>query len=59
MEMDLQIKVDRYEAKAAKCSEAAAKAGEGAQRTLYEELARYYGGLASDFRRAIEKRNAA
>jgi hypothetical protein len=59
MEIDLQSKAEKYEAKAAKCKEAADKAAEGAQRTMYEVLARYYGGLAIDFRQAIEKRKAA
>ena len=59
MEIDLQSKVEKYDAKAAKCREAADKAAEGAQRTMYEVLAGYYGGLATDFRQAIEKRKAA
>ncbi len=59
MEIDLQSKVAKYEAKATKCKEAAEKAAEGAQRTMYEVLARYYGGLAADFRQAIEKRKTA
>jgi hypothetical protein len=59
MEIDLQSKAEKYEAKAAKCKEAAEKAAKGAQRTMYEVLATYHGGLATDFRQAIEKRKAA
>lgn len=59
MDMDLQTKAEKYEGKAAKCKEAALKAAEGAQRTMYEVLADYYGGLATDFRQALEKRKAA
>jgi len=56
---DLQSKAEKYEAKAAKCKEAAEKASEGAQRTMYEVLSGYYGGLATDFRQAHEKRKTA
>ena len=56
---DFQTKAEKYEAKATKCKEAAEKAREGAQRTMYEVLSGYYGGLATDFRQAIEKRKAA
>jgi hypothetical protein len=59
MDMDLQAKAEKCEGKAAKYKEAALKAAEGAQRTMYEVLAGYYGGLATDFRQAIEKRKAA
>jgi len=59
MDTDLQAKAEKYEGKAAKYQETALKAAEGPQRTLYEVLAGYYGGLATDFRHAIEKRKAA
>jgi hypothetical protein len=36
MDGDLQTKLEKYEEKAAKCREAALKAPEGAQRTMYE-----------------------
>jgi len=55
MDGDLQTKLEKYEEKAAKCKEAALKAPEGAQRTMYEVLADYYRGLATDFRHVIEK----
>jgi hypothetical protein len=55
MDGDLQTKLEKYEEKAAKCREAALKASEGAQRTMYEVLADYYRGLAMDFRHVIEK----
>jgi hypothetical protein len=56
---DLQVKVEKYESKAAQCEESARQTKAGAQRTFYEVLARYYGGLATDFRQVIEKRKAA
>jgi hypothetical protein len=59
MDGDLQTKLEKYEEKAAKCREAALKASEGAQRTMYEVLADYYVGLATDFRHAIEKHKVA
>jgi len=54
MGTDLQTKVDKYESKAAQCREWARQA-EGAQRTFYDVLARYYGELATDYRQVIEK----
>jgi hypothetical protein len=59
MDVDFQAKVEKYEGKAAKYREAALKAAEGAQRTMCEVLARYYGELAADFRQAGEKRKTA
>ena len=59
MTTDLQTKVEKYESKAARCEEWARQAAEGPQRAFYEVLARYYGGLATDFRQVIEKRKAA
>jgi hypothetical protein len=59
MDIELQTKAEKYEGKAAKFKEAAEKAAAGAQRTLYEVLAGYYAGLATDFRQTIEKRKAA
>lgn len=59
MDGDLQTKLEKYEEKAAKCREAALRGPEGAQRTMYEVLADYYDGLATDFRQAIEKRQVA
>ena len=59
MDGDLQTKWEKYEEKAAKCKEAALKAPEGAQRTMYEVLADYYAGLATDFRHALEKHKVA
>ena len=59
MDGDLQTKLDKYEEKAAKCREAALKASEGAQRTMYEVLADYYASLATDFRHALEKHKVA
>ena len=59
MMTDLQTKVEKYETKAAQCEERARQATDGPQRAFYEVLARYYGELATDFRKIIEKRKIA
>lgn len=59
METDLQAKVEKYESKASKCREAAQQSTNASQRAMYEILAGYYGGLATDFRHAVEKRKIA
>jgi hypothetical protein len=59
MTIDLQSKVEKYEAKAARCDELARQAGDGAQRAFFEVIARYYSKLAMDFRQVIEKRKVA
>jgi len=59
MMTDLQTKVEKYETKAAQCEEWARQATDARQRAFYEVLAQYYGELAMDFRRVIEKRKAA
>jgi hypothetical protein len=59
MEVDLQSKVEKYEAKAIRCEEQAGQAADKAQKTFYEVLAGYYRGLATDFRKIIEKRKVA
>jgi hypothetical protein len=59
MEVDLQSKVEKYEAKAVRCEEQAGQAADKAQKTFYEVLAGYYRGLATDFRKIIEKRKVA
>ena len=59
MDIDLQAKMEKCEGKAAKYRESALKAAEGAQRSMYEVLANYYGGLATDFRQAVEKRKVS
>ncbi len=56
---DLQTKVEKYETRAAQCKERVQQAKEGPQRSFYEVLAHYYGGLATDFRQVIEKRKVA
>lgn len=56
MSSDLQIKLEKYESKAAECERLAQEAANQPGRALYEELARYYGDLAKDFRQVIEKR---
>jgi hypothetical protein len=59
MVTDLQTKAEKYETKAAQCEEWARKATDGPQRALYEVLAGYYGGLATDFRQVIAKSKTA
>lgn len=59
MEVDLQTKVEKYEAKAVRCEEQAGQAADKAQKTFYEVLAGYYRSLATDFRQIIEKRKTA
>ena len=56
---DLQTKVEKYETRAAQCKERVQQAAEGPQRAFYEVLAHYYGGLATDFRQVIARRQAA
>ena len=55
---DLRVKLDRYEAKAAHCQRAAQEATDEAGRAFYEDLADYYGSLATDFRQVIANREA-
>ncbi len=52
---ELEAKAEKYESKAAQCKEWAQSAKEGPQRILYEVLAGYYDGLATDFRQVIGK----
>jgi hypothetical protein len=59
MDNDFQAKIEKCEAKAAKYREAGQKVAEGAQRSMYEVLATYYGSLATDFRQVVEKRSIA
>jgi len=59
MDNDFQAKIEKCEAKAAKYREAGQKVAEGAQRSMYEVLAGYYGNLAADYRQVVEKRGAA
>ena len=59
MMADLQTKAEKYRTKAAKCEETAQRAKVGPHRALYEELAHYYGELATNFQQVIEKRKAA
>jgi hypothetical protein len=59
MDNDFQAKIEKCEAKAAKYREAGQKVAEGAQRSMYEVIATYYGNLARDFRLVVEKRSVA
>lgn len=59
MDIDFQAKIEKCEAKAAKYREAGQKVAAGAQRSMYEVLASYYGNLATDFRQVVEKRSVA
>ena len=56
MEADLQAKAEKYETKTAQCKDWARRATQGPERALYEELACYYGKLATDFRKVIARR---
>ena len=56
---DLRTKLERYEAKAVHCMNAAQEARDDAGRAFYEELAHYYDELAADFRRVLAKRTGA
>ncbi|HKS20976.1 MAG TPA: hypothetical protein VJS63_17360 [Bradyrhizobium sp.] len=55
----LLVKVEKYEGRAMRCEEQARGAPDQAQQNFYEVLAGYYWSLATDFRKIIEKRNAA
>jgi hypothetical protein len=59
METELQTKVEKYEAKASRCEEHAREAKDKAEQSFYEVLAGYYGSLATDFRKILEKRTVA
>lgn len=59
METGLQSKVEKYESKAAKCREAAEQSSNGSQRAMYEVMAGYFDGLATDFRQVVEKHKIA
>ena len=59
MVTDLLTKVEKYETKAARCEESARQAPDEPERAFYQELANYYGAVATDFRHVIEKRKAA
>ena len=56
---DLKTKVEKYEARASRCEQQARAATEKAEQSFYEVLAGYYSGLATDFRKIIEKRMVA
>jgi hypothetical protein len=56
---ELRTKLERYERKAVHCMKAAQEAPDQAGRAFYEELARYYDELATDFRRVIAKQTEA
>jgi hypothetical protein len=53
---ELQTKVEKYESRASRCQQQAREATDKAQQTFYEVLAGYYGSLATDFRKILEKR---
>jgi hypothetical protein len=56
---DLRTKLEKYEAKAARCEKAAQEATDEPKREFYEGLSRYYDRLAADFRRVIAKQSSA
>ena len=59
MVTDLLTKVEKYETKAARCEASARQAPDEPERAFYQELANYYGAVATDFRQVFEKRKAA
>jgi hypothetical protein len=56
---ELKTKVEKYESRASRCEQQAREATDKAERSFYEVLAGYYGSLAIDFRRILEKRLVA
>jgi hypothetical protein len=56
---ELEEKVAKYEARAARCEEQAREASDKSQINFYEVLAGYYRSVAADFRQVIEKRSVA
>jgi hypothetical protein len=59
MVTELQTKMEKYENRAADYEEQARQMADGPQRAFCEVLAGYYSGLATDFRKIIEKRKTA
>lgn len=53
---DLEVKLEKYERKAALYEKSAQQATSEADRAFYQGLARYTGDLATKFRQVIEKR---
>jgi hypothetical protein len=51
--------VEKYETKASRCEQQARAATDKAEQSFYEVLAGYYGSLATDFRKILEKRLVA
>jgi hypothetical protein len=56
---DLQMKLEKYERKAAQYEKAAQQATDGPERALYQGLASYCDELAGKFRQVIAKRTGA
>jgi hypothetical protein len=56
---ELKTKVEKYETKASRCERQAREATDKAEQSFYEVLAGYYGSLATDFRKILEKRLVA
>ena len=56
---ELEEKVAKYDARAARCEEQAREAADKSQINFYEVLAGYYRSVAADFRHIIEKRSVA
>jgi hypothetical protein len=56
---ELKTKVEKYETKASRCAQQAREATDKAEQSFYEVLAGYYGSLATDFRKILEKRLVA
>ena len=56
---DFESKLEKYQARAAKCEEQAREATDANRQDFYEVLARYFRNLANDFKEIIEKRKTA
>ena len=59
MQSDLQVKLEKYERKAALYEKSAQQATSEADRAFYQGLARYCDELATKFRQVIAKRTDA
>jgi hypothetical protein len=54
-----KLKLEKYESKAADCEKAVQEVPGVRERAIYEELSRYHGELATDFRKVVAKRRAS
>jgi hypothetical protein len=59
VEAELKTTVEKYESRASRFEQQAREATDKAEQAIYEVLAGYYGSLATDFRKILEKRVVA